>query len=410
MVQGKSSSSIEILSSKQKRNGFHGKYLAICKSKNLAPLPEVKGKSQHASSLDFHADRVKAADWLAICGALQCDKTLESVTIRLRKNTEQVFEQADTLKKARAIVSQPQIYSNFLFTELVEALCGLLTNNVRLQSLILEGLPLRGRYVEILIKGLANNTSLKSLSFTRGNIGDDSCESICGTIQHKMNIESLSFSGCGLRIKGAESVANLIRSQRILRFSEAWTKTLRYQTLDKDSIAGLKKVVLSHNPEVGSEGLRLLTDVLIEDAWINDIEMQNCGLNDDGAQHIIACLNTNKSILIFNIAGNPEVSEHLYRHIVNNLGNGDNESSEASNPSKLPTEASTKKSLLDEVKFLTDRLDNENFRRKHAETLNAKLNQQLLEMEREIAVQGAFRVPEGFALLANETLEKLLKE
>lgn len=78
----------EILSMNQMRNGFHGKYLAICKTKNLMPLPEVKVKQHNVHVLDFHADRVRAYDWLAIYKALFYDKTLKFMAIRLRKNNE----------------------------------------------------------------------------------------------------------------------------------------------------------------------------------------------------------------------------------------------------------------------------------------------------------------------------------
>ena len=88
MVEAKYSSSSEILSAKQKRNGFHGKYLAICKSKNLTPVAEVKAKNKNIQALDFHADRIKVADWIAICSALYNDNTLSFLAIRLRKNNQ----------------------------------------------------------------------------------------------------------------------------------------------------------------------------------------------------------------------------------------------------------------------------------------------------------------------------------
>lgn len=76
----------EILSVGAKRNGFHAKYLEVCKSKNLSPLPEVKTKNRNIYELDFHADRVKSEDWIAICRALTSDKTLRFIAIRLRKS------------------------------------------------------------------------------------------------------------------------------------------------------------------------------------------------------------------------------------------------------------------------------------------------------------------------------------
>lgn len=70
----------------QKRKGFHTKYLSICKAKNIQILPEVKMKQKNIHILDFHADRVKLNDWLAICNALESDRTLKFLAIRLRKN------------------------------------------------------------------------------------------------------------------------------------------------------------------------------------------------------------------------------------------------------------------------------------------------------------------------------------
>lgn len=321
-----------------------------------------------------------------------------------------VIETADTLKKAKEISTRPVIYSKFLLTELAEALKNLVTNSKQLETLILEGLPFRGHYMETLVQGLAQNSSIKTLSFTRGNIGDEACESICATVQHMLNVDSFSLASCDLSVKGATAVANLVKFQRIQRFSEAWSKSLRYQNVDAESIPGLKKICLNNNPSIANEGLAMLTDALIEDAWIKDIEMQNCGLGDEAAQHIIKCLNENKTILTFNIAGNSDVSEHLYRHICLNLGNCDNESSDSGASITSSPENMTKKALMEQLKFLQDRLENEIFRRKQTEALNEKLNKQVGEFQKELVVHGAFRVPEGFTLVANATLEDILTE
>lgn len=86
MVATKNANTSEISSAEHKRNGFHGKYLEVCKSKNLLPLPEVKVKQGNIQVLEFHADRVKPYDWIAICRSLINDKSLKFIAIRLRKN------------------------------------------------------------------------------------------------------------------------------------------------------------------------------------------------------------------------------------------------------------------------------------------------------------------------------------
>lgn len=427
MVETKTGSSCGILSMEQKRNGFHGKYLEVCKSKNLMPVPEVKAKLRNFQLLDFHADRVKTNDWIAICRSLVNDKSLKFIAIRLRKNSElgelqgevrrnfiyfcaiEVLEEFDTLKKAKSIVNVPVIYSKFLFTELVEALQNLMSNNSLLETIVIEGFPLYGRYMVTFSKGLVNNKSIKTLSLARSKIGDNACDSLCETIKHIMNIETVNLSGCNLSVKGAEAVAKLIKHQKIQRFSEAWMQSLRYQNVDPDKFPGLRKIVLNNNPEIGDEGLQLLTEVLLEDVWIKDIEVQSCGIGDDGAQSIIKCLNSNKTILSFNISGNPDVSEHFHRHILVNLGHSDHDSSESAD-STSSSGALTKPKLLDKVKYLEEQLEAEIFRRKQSELLNEKLKKLQDEFQKQLNCQESFRIPKGFTLVANETLEQLLKE
>lgn len=65
---------------------FHLRYLELCKSKNVSPLPEVKAKNKDFNTLDFFADRVKLEDWTSIFNALYYDTSLHYVAVKLRKN------------------------------------------------------------------------------------------------------------------------------------------------------------------------------------------------------------------------------------------------------------------------------------------------------------------------------------
>lgn len=304
-------------------------------------------------------------------------------------------------------MSLPVIYSKFLLTELVEAVQNLLMNSKQLESLTIEGFPLGGQFMSTLVKGLANNSSVTTLSFARSNIGDAACEEVCATLKHLANISTLNFCGCNVGIKGAEAVANLIKFHKIQRFSDAWERSLRYRDVDPEAFSGLRKISLSNNPQIGNDGLEMLTDVLREDVWVKDVEMQSCGLGDDGAQHIVQCLNVNKTILGFDITNNPDVSDQLFRHILMTLGSAENESSDGSDakPEKV-----TKAKLKEQVKFLEDRLELEIGRRMAMEKLNETLHIQSGEFQQQLNIRGAFQVPNGFTLVANETLDKLLEE
>lgn len=57
------------------------------------------------------------------------------------------------------------------------------------------------------------NTSLRTISLARSNLSDEGCGMLCASIKHMPNVEQINFSGCYLGVKGAESVANLLKVQ-----------------------------------------------------------------------------------------------------------------------------------------------------------------------------------------------------
>lgn len=321
-----------------------------------------------------------------------------------------MYEDIDTLKKTKSIISHPVIYSKFILMELLNALQGLLTHNDLLDVLMLEGLPLYGRYMMHLSKGLCSNRSIKVLSFARSNIGDEACEILCSNIKHLTNIESVNLSQCNLGVKGATSIRDFIRFQKIHRFSEAWIQSLRYQNINEASFDGVKKILINNNPQIGDEGLKIITDELQEDVWIKEIEMQNCGLTDTSADEIMKCLQINKTILNFNVSNNLEISDYLLRHIIIQLGNssGDTESSDSSDTKSIQQKVS-KVQLIDNLKFLEDQLESEIFRRKELEKVNEQLHKQLIEIQKEVSIQSSsLHIPEGYTLVTNETLGKIV--
>lgn len=294
--------------------------------------------------------------------------------------------------------------------ELLNALQGLLTHNNQLEVLILEGLPLYGRYMTHLAKGLCSNRSIKILSFARSNIGDEACETLCSIIKHLTNIESVNLSQCNLGVKGVTSIRDFIKFQKIHRFSEAWIRSLRYQDIDSKQFDGVKKIYLNNNPQIGDEGTEILTDELREDVWIKEIEIQNCGLTDVGANHVMNCLQINKTILNFNISNNHDIPEHLMRHIMLHFGSSavETESSDSSETKSIQQKIS-KSQLMDDVKFLQDQLEGEIFRRKELENYNEELKKQLMEIKNEISDKNkSLHIPEGYTLITNEELEKIV--
>lgn len=322
---------------------FHLRYLELCKSKNQLPLPEVKVRNKEFNTLDFFADRVKLEDWMSIFNALYHDTSLHYVAIKLRKNNLNgiflliftkknqlitklaVFENINSIKKARKTHGVPVILTNVLFTQLLDTVCNFMTKNDHLITLMLEGLPLTENFITYIAKGLSNNCSIKNLSFARSALGDEGCEIICSTIKYLPNIDCLNLSQCQLGPKGSETIANLIKFQKIVRFTKGWESTLRYRTINPDILPGLKRITINGNP-IKDEGLYYITEILKEDVWIKVLDVQNCGLTDDGAKMISNCLEYNNTLVMIDIQGNNGISGHFFDHIKMQLGNDSEES------------------------------------------------------------------------------------
>lgn len=379
--------------------GFYANYQDMCKKRNVQPLFDIKEKC----ILDFFTDRVKLDDWPSIIKALTSDESLHYIAIRSRKTYPHVLEKLDTDKKCRANKTEPPIIFKFIFSALIESISNSLTINSSVTTLFLEGLPLIGMYMQSLTKGIAQNTSLKSISFARTNMADEGCATFCATIKHLPHVESINLSHCQLTSKGAEYVSGLLQYQKIVRYSEGWKKSLRYQEVDPSSIPGLRHVALSHNCEIGDEGLSALVAVLADDVWITGIEMKNCGLSDVSAGAIIDCINLNKTIVVFDIRDNEQLSEQMANCVRRKLGIFDTVAVKVT----AKAEAAAAK---ERVLFLEQQLEMEAYNRRQVEVLNEQLHKQLMEFHKDICMREEYPVPQGYCLVVKETLDELLEE
>lgn len=317
------------------------------------------------------------------------------------------------MKKTLNFTSWPVVYTKLIFTELMESIEQVVKNSV-VETLILEGLPIRDCYVLKLTNGMAeNSSSLKHLSFQRCNLGDAAAAEICQTVSTMMNLESLDLSGCDLSLQGVEAIANIIKMQKIHRYSKAWADSLRYRDVNSNEFIGLRTVNIKNNPEIGNAGVKLITETLSDDEWIKEVDMENCGIGNEGAEHIINCLNVNKTISSFSIAQNLDISDQYQKHIILHLGSSSDSSGSSNSLESLDSEIPsnvTKSELLEKVKFLRYRYEVELKRRKRVEELFDKQNDSMKQMKQCLEVQGAFKIPDGFTLVDNDTLDRLINE
>ncbi|KAH8311898.1 hypothetical protein KR044_008522, partial [Drosophila immigrans] len=435
-----------VVKKSSKSRSFHFRYLELCRAKNITPVPNIRANANNTTSLDLCGDKLGVSEWLLIIDALHHDLVLQTLILRMRRSngnseyTEKNIKMGlltsvlrvdiilpiDTENRARLFRQKPVIYTRYIFNSLVDAIVNCVKNNKNLTVLKLEALPLQDSYIECIAKALASNDCLKELSFQKSFIGDKGCAAVCSTVKYLNHIETFNLSDCNLGAKGAEHVADMIKMQKISRFSEGWEKSLRYRSVDVNSISGLRHIALSNNPIMGDDGLRLIAEVLKEDAWVQTIEMESCGLTDRGANLILECLALNNAITEFNIRNNDGISKFLVRQIREHLGKEDEEKMKepqydlscVNGLQSLPKNQKYSVSqLLNHTKTLEEQLSFERTLRKKAEKLNEKLNQQLLSQgpclppppqQQEKHIDGA-KVPKGYMLVKGDELQSFIK-
>ncbi|XP_044314428.1 LOW QUALITY PROTEIN: protein Cep78 homolog [Drosophila rhopaloa] len=409
-----------------KSRSFHFRYLELCRAKNLTPVPDIRSKSNSTTTfLELCGDKLAVSDWQLLTEALHYDLVLQQLVVRLRRTYPQTnIDPIDTEKRARLFRQRPVIYTRFIFNSLVQAIANCVSSNKNLSVLKLEGLPLQDGYIETIAKSLADNECLETVSFRKSNIGDKGCEVVCNTAKYLNRIDIFDLSECGLTSKGAEHVADMLKMQKITRFTEGWEKSLRYRSVDVNTIGGLRTVLLSDNPEISDDGIRWITEVLKEDAWIKKIDMENCGLTDIGANLILDCLELNTAITEFSVRNNEGISKFLQRNIRDHLGEPAEEKQEpeydlscVNGLQSLPKNKKvTVSQLLAHTKALEEQLSFERTLRKKAEKLNEKLSHQLMRSDSGNLVQE--KIIEGGSqqhlnreyVVRNEVMQEVVKD
>ncbi|CAH2092394.1 unnamed protein product [Euphydryas editha] len=286
---------------------FHQCYLKCCKLQNLTPLNNVI-PSGNAKVLDFCVDRIKYVDWPPILNALSCDLSLHSVTIKCRQQVKTVLEHIDCERLAKTVNKRAVILTKFMLSNLVEAISQLLSNTTLLTSLSLEGLPLKIPYLNPISEALLANSSLQYLYLPRCLIGDAGCLAICKAVRCLPNILTMDLSGCELTPLGAGYIADLIKYQKIHRYSENWVHTLRYRLPELDTMAGLRRISLCGNPQLGDTGVGKILSELADDLWIKALDIQNCGLTEECASTVLQMMRSNTTLVVLDMRHNPSLS------------------------------------------------------------------------------------------------------
>lgn len=305
---------------------FFSHYEYLCALQDSVPLPAVRSCLREGV-LDFNADRLRMVDWAPLLSTLKINKDLPLISIKSFFQPWLGETGSDINKACRSRV--PAIRSKDVTFQLCKALKGCISASSVLRNLELNGLVLRERDLTILTKGLNKSTTLVHLSLANCPIGDGGLEIICQGVKNSVTLKTVNFTGCNLTWQGADHLAKILKYQSMRRHEETWAESLRYRRPDLDGMAGLRRITLNCNTLIGDLGARAFADSLSEDLWLRALDLQQCGLTNEGAKALLEAVETNRTLVVLDIRRNPLIDHSMMKAVIKKvLQNGRSAKSE----------------------------------------------------------------------------------
>ncbi|XP_037348210.1 centrosomal protein of 78 kDa isoform X2 [Talpa occidentalis] len=292
---------------------FFSHYEYLCALQDSVPLPSVRACLREGV-LDFNADRLRVVDWAPLLSTLKVNKDLPLISIKSFFQPWLGETASDRNKVCRSRV--PAIRNKDVTFQLCKALKCCLSASSALKNLELNGLVLRERDLTILTKGLNKSATLVHLSLANCPIGDGGLEIICQGIKNSITLKTVNFTGCNLTWQGADHMAKILKYQTIRRHEETWAESLRYRRPDLDCMAGLRRITLNCNTLIGDLGANAFAESLSEDLWLRALDLQQCGLTNEGAKTLLKALETNRTLVVLDIRKNPLVDHSMMKAVI----------------------------------------------------------------------------------------------
>ncbi|XP_010585798.1 centrosomal protein of 78 kDa isoform X2 [Loxodonta africana] len=292
---------------------FYSHYEYLCALQDSVPLAAVRACLREGV-LDFDADRLRVVDWAPLLSTLKVNKNLPLISIKSFFQPWLGETVSDRSKVYRSRI--PAVRSRDISFQLCKALKGCLSVSGALRNLELNGLVLRERDLTVLTKGLNKSSSLVHLSLANCPIGDGGLQIICQGIKNSITLKTVNFTGCNLTWQGADHMAKILKYQTMRRHEETWAESLRYRRPDLDCMAGLRRVTFNCNTLVGDLGASAFAESLSEDLWLRALDLQQCGLTNEGAEAFLKALETNRTLVILDIRKNPLVDHSVMKAVI----------------------------------------------------------------------------------------------
>ncbi|XP_019954552.2 centrosomal protein of 78 kDa [Paralichthys olivaceus] len=304
---------------RQGAQDFMAYYDFVCARQESVPFPVIK-MNLDKGMLDFNGDRLKVTDWPPVLASISINKHLHHIAVSSTYQASLGSGAADRRYYKSSFKKKiPAILSKDMTLKLCKALRECLIVSPNLKTLHLNRLPLRERDLITLTKGLAKSISLENLSLANCPISDEGLEVICQSVKYSSSIRTVDFTGCNLTWRGAEHMANIIKHQGMQRHGTAWAESLRYRQPHFEGMGGLRRVTLNCNTLIGDRGAAALAQELAEDLWVKAVDLQRCGLSNEGAHRLLQALKTNSSLCVLDIRSNPLVDKVPIKTIIEKI-------------------------------------------------------------------------------------------
>ncbi|XP_014207934.1 centrosomal protein of 78 kDa [Copidosoma floridanum] len=286
-------------------HSFATVYMELCRQQRLRPLPTICVTLPHA--LDFTVDRIKLDDWAPILNSLSLDRTLRTISVRVKNQHRKHLDHANSESKARAVGKAPVVLSRYILECLSHSLAQCTRNSSSLTSLELEGIPWPPDCLAVLCHGLAGTKSLQHVSLQRCHIGDTGCEIVCRAIAEVQSIRSLNLGHCDLTGVSGPALASALSRQKLSLYHDAWKQSLRYREPKLENMPGLRRLTLNGNAKLGNEAVIGIIDAIRDSLWFKALDLQQCGLTDDISREIIQLLEQNQTLVVVDVRLNSDV-------------------------------------------------------------------------------------------------------
>lgn len=174
--------------------------------------------------------------------------------------------------------------------------------------------------------------------------------------------------------------------------------SLRYRQVDVKSIRGIKQIALNGNELIGDKGVRRIIDALIDDEWIEVVQLRDCGLSNDSAELIMGYLKKVGARVTFDVTRNKHLSKYCADEILASVE--DNSSGSTLSSKEIIIK------LKDENECLRSQLSTERLNRMRSDELNAELKRELVKEQTNSKADDE-KVPDGFVLVPKDALDAL---